>query len=186
MNLSAYQSLSQRTSQWQPGHPEYRSDRHKQYGAISLYGESGEVVDVLKKVAFSGHALNRAKLVEEAGDVAWSIACICESHGIDLGVASQSSPMFPPGPYMVDFALACSKLFMAIDDEHDVEWRAVIVLHLLGLVLAEYGVTLTEALDHNLAKLAARYPSGSYSDADSQARRDVFPEVPTKPSKVVR
>ena len=43
-------------------------------GAMGLCGEAGEVSDIVKKHLFQGHALNREKLIEELGDVAWYIA----------------------------------------------------------------------------------------------------------------
>ena len=40
-------------------------------GAMGLCGESGEVIDILKKHIFHGHELDREHLLEELGDVAW-------------------------------------------------------------------------------------------------------------------
>jgi NTP pyrophosphatase (non-canonical NTP hydrolase) len=40
-------------------------------GAMGLCGESGEVIDILKKHIFHGHELDREHLIEELGDVAW-------------------------------------------------------------------------------------------------------------------
>ena len=40
-------------------------------GAMGLCGESGEVIDILKKHLFHGHELDREHLLEELGDVAW-------------------------------------------------------------------------------------------------------------------
>jgi NTP pyrophosphatase (non-canonical NTP hydrolase) len=38
---------------------------------MGLCGESGEVIDILKKHIFHGHELDREHLLEELGDVAW-------------------------------------------------------------------------------------------------------------------
>lgn len=43
-------------------------------GILGLCGETGECGDILKKHLFQGHELNRDKLIEELGDVAWYIA----------------------------------------------------------------------------------------------------------------
>lgn len=38
---------------------------------MGLSGETGEVVDHVKKHLFQGHALDRQKVIDEAGDVLW-------------------------------------------------------------------------------------------------------------------
>ena len=38
---------------------------------MGLCGESGEVVDYLKKCIYHGHLVEREKLIEELGDVMW-------------------------------------------------------------------------------------------------------------------
>ena len=42
--------------------------------AMGLCGESGEVIDLIKKHLFQGHELNKDDLVKELGDVAWYLA----------------------------------------------------------------------------------------------------------------
>ena len=42
--------------------------------AMGLCGESGEVIDLIKKHLFQGHELNKDDLVRELGDVAWYLA----------------------------------------------------------------------------------------------------------------
>lgn len=46
-------------------------------GGLGLAGESGEVVDLIKKVVSHGHELDREKLTEELGDVLWYVAMLC-------------------------------------------------------------------------------------------------------------
>ena len=41
---------------------------------MGLCGESGEVIDLVKKHVSHGHSLNREKLIDELGDVAWYLA----------------------------------------------------------------------------------------------------------------
>ena len=41
---------------------------------MGLCGESGEVIDLVKKHVSHGHPLNREKLIDEIGDVAWYLA----------------------------------------------------------------------------------------------------------------
>ena len=41
---------------------------------MGLCGESGEVIDIVKKHISHGHELDREKLIYELGDVAWYLA----------------------------------------------------------------------------------------------------------------
>ena len=51
---------------------------------MGLCGESGEVIDVVKKHIFHGHPLNREKLIDELGDVSWYLAECATALGITL------------------------------------------------------------------------------------------------------
>ena len=53
-------------------------------GLMGLNGEAGECIDVLKKVLFQGHDLNRERLASELGDVAWYLAISADALGYDL------------------------------------------------------------------------------------------------------
>lgn len=55
-------------------------------GAMGLSGESGEVIDIIKKVLFQGHTLDseHSHLIEELGDVAWYLALAATAIGYDL------------------------------------------------------------------------------------------------------
>ncbi len=43
-------------------------------GVMGLCGESGEAIDIVKKHLHQGHELDRAKLINELGDIAWYLA----------------------------------------------------------------------------------------------------------------
>jgi len=53
-------------------------------GGLGLAGETGEVVDLIKKVVSHGHPLDRIKLVEEMGDVLWYLAMLCTLLGVSM------------------------------------------------------------------------------------------------------
>lgn len=53
-------------------------------GQAGLCGESGEVADIIKKFAFHGHPLDRAKLLKEMGDVMWYIALLSDGLGVTM------------------------------------------------------------------------------------------------------
>lgn len=79
MTANDYQRMAMRTA------GNYASDfdmlRNAVYG---LNGESGEVIDLLKKHEFQGHDLDRDKLIDEAGDVAWYLALLASALGVSL------------------------------------------------------------------------------------------------------
>jgi NTP pyrophosphatase (non-canonical NTP hydrolase) len=53
-------------------------------GALGLAGESGEVVDSIKKHLFQGHWLDKTHIAKELGDVAWYLAIASSALGISL------------------------------------------------------------------------------------------------------
>ena len=75
MTFTKYQQMAARTL---GGNPKMTNM------ALGLAGETGEVVDYLKKVLFHGHELDTGKLAEELGDVLWYIAGLCSLLDIDM------------------------------------------------------------------------------------------------------
>ena len=53
-------------------------------GVMGLCGESGEVIDIVKKHLAQGHELDKDKIIKELGDVAWYIAEIAYVLDVDL------------------------------------------------------------------------------------------------------
>ena len=53
-------------------------------GILGLTGEAGECADYVKKHLFQGHELNKKKLAEELGDVAWYVALAAYALDYDL------------------------------------------------------------------------------------------------------
>ena len=53
-------------------------------GALGLGGESGEVVDLIKKVLHHGKPLDKDKLIEEMGDVRWYLEYLAASIGVSM------------------------------------------------------------------------------------------------------
>lgn len=79
MDLNTYQKETRRTRNNSLTNQELLAN-----GALGLAGETGEVVDVIKKHLFQGHDLDKTKIVDELGDVMWYIALICDCIGFDL------------------------------------------------------------------------------------------------------
>jgi NTP pyrophosphatase (non-canonical NTP hydrolase) len=63
-------------------------------GALGIASEAGEVVDVVKKFAFQGHALAGPEvehLVEELGDVLWYMTEIMIASGVPMERVMQTN-----------------------------------------------------------------------------------------------
>ncbi len=69
MTINEYQNLAMVTK-----NPELSGRELLINSVMGLCGESGEVIDLVKKHVSHGHPLNREKLIDELGDVAWYLA----------------------------------------------------------------------------------------------------------------
>ncbi len=79
MNTDSYQNAVLRTESHINKH--YPRILH---ACLGLAGEAGECVDLVKKHLFQGHPLDKQKLADELGDVAWYLALAADSIGYDL------------------------------------------------------------------------------------------------------
>ena len=79
MTINEYQKLAMTTL-----NKKLSNEQTLLNGCMGLCGESGEVIDLLKKHLSQGHDLNREKMIEEIGDVAWYIAEIAYALNVDL------------------------------------------------------------------------------------------------------
>lgn len=58
-------------------------------GVMGLCGESGEVIDLVKKHLYQGHEMDKKKLALECGDCAWYLALIASAIGMSFGEVLQ-------------------------------------------------------------------------------------------------
>lgn len=79
MEANKYQKLAMRTV-----NKELSKKDMLVNGVMGLNGESGEVIDLVKKHLFHGHELDNDKLVKELGDVMWYIAEVCTALDVDM------------------------------------------------------------------------------------------------------
>ena len=86
MNGTEYQKLAMRTL-----NPKIPKDEVLINGVMGLCGESGEVIDLVKKHLYQGHELDKEKLTKELGDVMWYVAEICEALNISLDEVMQGN-----------------------------------------------------------------------------------------------
>lgn len=84
MNLKMYQEAVARTWNDEP-HP----DAQLSNACMGLAGESGELIDIIKKVIYHGHpsdAEMKNKLRKEIGDVFYYAACLCNLYNWNADV----------------------------------------------------------------------------------------------------
>ena len=79
MTINEYQKLAMITL-----NPELDKKDMLINGVMGLCGESGEVIDIVKKHLAQGHELDKEKIIKELGDVAWYMAEIATVLDVDL------------------------------------------------------------------------------------------------------
>ena len=58
-------------------------------GVMGMNGEAGEAVDLVKKMLFQGHVLNKQHVAKELGDVMWYVAATAKAIGYTLDEVMQ-------------------------------------------------------------------------------------------------
>lgn len=56
---------------------------------FGLTGESGELIDHVKKHLFHGHPIDRAYAKKELGDILWYVAALCTELNLSLGEVAE-------------------------------------------------------------------------------------------------
>lgn len=69
MEINEYQNLAMRTLNKELDKKDILLN-----GVMGLCGESGEVIDIVKKHLAHGHELDKEHMIRELGDVAWYLA----------------------------------------------------------------------------------------------------------------
>lgn len=174
MDFNEYQKLAMRTSP--DGHDRIMN------GCLGLIGETGEVIDTIKKYMFqsgSNSSMPTDKLVDECGDVLWYCAELCTGYGKSLNEAictanndfalyvEQYKERLPYNLAKVSIKLM-QEVMRTVEDATDkcnnMTWMmrhiGYIILYVEYLLHGFYIGTLAEALERNIEKLRKRYPDG--------------------------
>lgn len=88
MNFNDYQEATRRTV----GHHDSYREQLCNY-AMGLSGETGELVDMLKKEVFHDRIMNFEDFEEEAGDILWYLANLCSARGSSLEIVAEKNIM---------------------------------------------------------------------------------------------
>ena len=154
---------------------------------MGLFGEAGEIVDLIKKIVAHGHPITdevRQKVKKEIGDTLWYVAIGADE---DLKGDKISTSAFDvvfntsiPNPASNEERALRAKairIIVSMIEDNDVEIEqmrrsyAMMIGALNGLA-ASFDTTLERCAIENVAKLRARYPDGFSTEA-SIARVDI-------------
>jgi len=83
MTFSEFQKDCLRTA-----NPALSNDDKILNAALGIGGESGEILDLVKKFRYQGHRLNIVKVIEEVGDTLYYLASLCDALGMQLGMCA--------------------------------------------------------------------------------------------------
>ena len=165
-DIEDYQRLAMRTSP--EGHDRMLN------GCMGLIGESGEVVDIVKKWKFQSgdHAqLPKEKMIEELGDVLWYCAEISTAQmaemipvirAMGLEEIQYDGKLYIEALFLAKLAQSMTDAWL-YPDEYTPEPLYIVacIIDLIGYILKAYcGSTLEECMERNIEKLKRRYPDG--------------------------
>ncbi len=137
---------------------------------MGMIGEFGELVDILKKIVFHSHPVDKEKLSKEIGDVFWYSSVFAHDNDIDFSRLVLNPFIVENHNHLVDF---CFEMFCDLnslvrnrhynsclyEDLHEFVSSMVSICYFFNFVPGEI-------MEQNIKKLSARYPAG-FSPADS-------------------
>jgi NTP pyrophosphatase (non-canonical NTP hydrolase) len=171
LTFSEYQGLAARTA---------NKHENEEYNyALGLDGETGELVDAVKKHVFHGHVIDKDYVKKEAGDILWYSSQLARLFEIDLSDTfekflsmqkiydnSNQKEVMIISSINISKAVGIIAAFMyeRINGNFlhrlNLERQLVSVLTDLSLLLIIAGLDIREVAQANLDKLMARYPEG--------------------------
>lgn len=171
MDIRDYQKAAMRTS----------TEDHDRLlnGCMGLIGETGEVVDAVKKWKFQSgdHAeIPKEKLIDELGDVLWYLAEISTGYQLDM-IESLKQMGFDLADTLyydeddlehdsIDLGIAAARLADLIQNQDNVEevdvmYGISIIIDRISHILKDFcGSNLGLCMQRNIEKLLKRYPDG--------------------------
>lgn len=171
MNMEVYRAAAMRTSP-DDGHDKIDN------GALGLIGESGELVDVIKKYKYQSGAdpiFPAQKVADELGDVLWYITELCDGlnwklydlcgadfKGLDTQKLRFTNRRATPESAILSLHLRATEVYRAI---HRSEWGSVRkklaqMMYCATHIARMSGYTLEKIAEANIRKLRKRYPNG--------------------------
>lgn len=177
MNIDFYQQQAMRTSP---------ADHDRVLnGCMGLIGESGELVDIIKKYRFQslpGTELPKDEIVKECGDVLWYIAETASglkqqlssiiSEEAEKTYVSQNTILEHEAMLLTELGCMIYK-FCILHRMPDCAFPLLEDMYRhVAAILHGCGVSVDEAMKRNIEKLKKRYPDGF--DAERSVNRDKY------------
>lgn len=152
--------------------------------AMGVGGESGELVDLVKKFLFHRHDIDKDKVLKEAGDVLWYATQLLRILKIEISEAElfralriihSGIPLLEPRETELLLMSSCMNLTKGagvvaevIDDyltddilnKEQIKIGLDIALTNVNFIITVAGLTMEEVAEANIEKLKRRYPKG--------------------------
>lgn len=135
-----------------------------------LFGECGEVVDMLKKAVFHKKPMDVEKFKEEIGDCLWYLAVLSECYDCVIEIRSGHG-------VTVDYDAGVQRLVKWVYRVYEGKYRTSVYLEQifdqLRSFAAVYDIRIQDAMELNIAKLRKRHgTSWSHGNYQSDEWRD--------------
>lgn len=157
------------------------------HACVGIAGEAGELLDAIKKHWIYGKLFDAENVVEECGDILFYLSQACRNAGVEFdSLDTKQVHALVPVPHVLIQCVnniygSAARLFdVAVDwqmgEVHcigKVEFRrdAMRILNEVESLLLGIDLTLQDAFQSNVNKLAKRYPQG-YTDQSAIERKD--------------
>lgn len=120
MHTSFYRDAVLRTAGLSPSDYEFPSGQEIQLGALGLAGETGEVVDEIKKMVYHGKPMAKKgandKILKELGDVRWYLEYLAIAFGYTMTEIEDANVAKLAARYPDGFTTHAER--MTRDEEH--------------------------------------------------------------------
>lgn len=167
-----YQSLASRTA---PKHEDEKINF-----AMGIAGESGELIDLVKKFIFHKHQIDKIKIKKEAGDVLWYISQLMRIYDITFEDAFATLKKYDELIELIKLhgnpdrllKVSCLNLSQSVGNVSGyvdmsefytidkLKGNLANALKNFYFIIKIAGLTIEEVAEANIEKLKARYPDG--------------------------
>lgn len=162
MNFKEYKQLASRTI-----NTDLSKEKLIKNAIFGIVGETGEVIDLMKKHFFHEHELDKEELKKELGDICWYLSLVDEIFHLDVRYSEISEYVYKSSDEQLFFDMTkpLYKICKEIDKpnlNNDFMLSKLIIesLILINMIGSKYDIEFNQILKSNIQKLMLRYPNG--------------------------